>query len=51
MSPVNKLRFRDEEVSIGDGGSGQITMKLYDTLTGSQVGKLDDPMGWIVKVK
>ena len=51
VSPVNKLRFQEEEIAIGDGGIGQLTMKLYDTLTGIQFGKIDDTMGWITKVK
>lgn len=51
VSPVNKLCFKGEEVGIGDGGIGSITMKLYDTLTGIQFGKIDDPMNWVVKVK
>lgn len=51
VSPVNKICFKGEEIGIGDGGIGKVTMRLYDTLTGIQFGKLDDPMGWIVKVK
>jgi len=38
-------------MAIGDGGIGQLTQKLYDTLTGIQWGKDDDPYGWRVEVK
>lgn len=51
VSPVDKICFKGEEIAIGQGGIGTITQKLYDTLTGIQFGKIDDPMDWIVKVK
>ena len=31
---------------INDGKIGEITHKLYDTITGIQWGKLPDDMGW-----
>ena len=50
ISPVGKLRLRDEEVTFGDGGIGKLSQKLYDTLTGIQYGRLEDPFGWILKL-
>ena len=50
ISPVGKLRYRDDVMTIGDGGIGELTQKLYDTLTGIQWGRLEDPMGWRVKL-
>ena len=50
ISPVGTLALRDEKVTIGDGGIGKISQKLYDTITGIQTGKLPDEMGWRVKV-
>ena len=50
VSPVSKLCYQGEELQIGDGGIGHITMDLYNTLTGIQFGKIEDPMGWVVKV-
>ena len=35
---------------ISDGKIGPLTQKLYDTLTGIQWGKIEDPKGWIVPV-
>ena len=29
---------------------GEVTQMLYDTLTGIQWGKIDDPYGWTVEV-
>ncbi len=50
ISPVGKLRYRDEVMTIGDGSIGPISQKLYDTVTGIQLGTLDDPFGWRVTV-
>lgn len=46
VSPVGKLRYMDDVFTIGDGGIGELTQKLYDEITGIQWGKLDDPYGW-----
>jgi branched-chain amino acid aminotransferase len=50
ISPVGKLRYKDDVMVIGDGGIGELTQKLYDTLTGIQWGRLEDPLGWRVKL-
>ena len=50
VSPVNKLRYEDEVMNIGDGSIGELTQKLYDELTGIQWGKLPDTRGWRVTV-
>ncbi|MCC8048941.1 MAG: branched-chain amino acid aminotransferase, partial [Oscillospiraceae bacterium] len=50
ISPVGKLRYKDEVMEIGGGKIGPVSQKLYDTLTGIQWGKLDDPYGWRVTV-
>lgn len=36
---------------ISGGHIGELTQKLYDTLTGIQWGKLPDTKGWIVPVE
>ncbi|MCF0143058.1 MAG: branched-chain amino acid aminotransferase [Parasporobacterium sp.] len=50
ISPVGKLRYKDDVMVIGDGGIGPVSQKLYDTVTGIQLGKLEDTHGWRVKV-
>ena len=50
ISPVGKLRFRDEVMTIADGQTGPLSLKLYETITGIQTGKLPDPKGWRVRV-
>lgn len=45
ITPVGKLCYRDEALSIGSG-VGTLTQQLYDTLTGIQTGKIKDCLGW-----
>ncbi|MBE6014160.1 MAG: branched-chain amino acid aminotransferase [Lachnospiraceae bacterium] len=51
ISPVGHLRWMDEVIQIGDGGIGPVSQKLYDTVTGIQLGKIEGPKGWSVEVK
>ncbi len=50
ISPVNKIFFKGQEVFIGDNSIGPIARKLYDTLTGIQYGRVEDPFHWITPV-
>lgn len=51
ISPVGHLRWMDEVIQIQDGGIGELSQKLYDTVTGIQLGKVEGPEGWVVEVK
>ena len=51
ISPVGELRYKDDVITINDFKIGELTQKLYDTLTGIQWGKLEDKYGWTVEVK
>ena len=50
ISPVGKLRYVDEVMDINGGKIGELSQKLYDTITGIQTGKLEDEFGWRVNV-
>ena len=50
ISPVGKLRYVDEVMTINGGNIGELSQKLYDTITGIQTGKLADERGWRVTV-
>ncbi|MDO4315887.1 MAG: branched-chain amino acid aminotransferase [Oscillospiraceae bacterium] len=50
VSPVKELDWKGDKVDISGGKIGELTQKLYDTLTGIQWGKLPDTKGWIVPV-
>jgi branched-chain amino acid aminotransferase len=47
VSPVGVLGYRDDVVTVGSGGVGPVTRRLYDTLTGIQYGRLPDRLGWL----
>jgi branched-chain amino acid aminotransferase len=48
ISPVGQFTYRDRTVAVGDGKTtGALTLKLYETLTGIQYGRLPDPHGWV----
>ena len=50
ISPVGKLRYKDDVMDINGGNIGELSQKLYDTITGIQLGRLEDNRGWRVKV-
>ena len=50
ISPVGTLKFGEEAFEINGGKIGEVSQKLYDTITGMQVGKVEDKFGWIVEV-
>lgn len=50
ISPVGQLYFRGEEVLVNGGKMGELSQKLYDTLTGIQYGRVEDPFGWSMKL-
>ena len=50
ISPVGKLVFKDSELTVRDGGVGDLSKRLYDTLYGIQTGILADDLGWTIEV-
>ncbi len=49
ISPVGKIVDHGREICMESGMSemGPVTKKLYDTLTGIQMGRIEAPKGWI----
>ena len=49
ISPVGKIYDHGDEICFPSGMEkmGPTTQKLYDTLTGIQMGRLEAPEGWI----
>ena len=52
LSPVGKVVDHGKEILFPSGMEkmGPITQKLYDTLTGIQMGRIDAPTGWIKEI-
>lgn len=53
ISPVGKICDHGKEICFPSGMDemGPVTKKLYETLTGIQMGKLEAPEGWIKEIK
>lgn len=50
ISPVGMLEYKGEKIVLNNGEIGELSMKLYNTLTGIQRGRVEDKFGWITKV-
>lgn len=52
ISPVGKIVDHGEEICLPSGmeDMGPVTKKLYDTLTGIQMGRIKAPEGWIKEI-
>ena len=50
ISPVGKLRYKDDVMTINNNEIGEVSQKLYDTITGIQWGRIEDEFGWTVFV-
>ena len=53
ISPVGKIVNHGEEICFPSGMDemGPVTKKLYETLTGIQMGEIEAPEGWICEIK
>lgn len=53
ISPVGKINDHGKEICFPAGMEemGPVTKKLYETLTGIQMGHLEAPEGWIYEIK
>ena len=50
ITPVGEVVHRNGSFTIGDGGSGALTMKLRETLLGIQQGTIADTHGWMHRI-
>ena len=52
ISPVGKINDHGTEICFASGmdGMGPVIKKLYDTLTGIQMGRIEAPAGWIHEI-
>ena len=51
ISPIGELCYKGKKHIINKGKIGELSQKLYDTLTGIQWGTREDSHGWTVLVK
>ncbi|MCJ8006483.1 branched-chain amino acid aminotransferase [Lederbergia wuyishanensis] len=51
ISPIGELSWHGEKIIINNGKTGELSKKIYDSLTGIQTGAVEDPFGWRVNVE
>ncbi|MFO7847426.1 MAG: branched-chain amino acid aminotransferase [Balneolaceae bacterium] len=51
ISPVGLIHHQGKTIELDREKIGPFAKKMYDTITGIQYGKLDDPYGWVHPVK
>ncbi len=53
ICPIGKINDHGKEICIPTGmdAAGPVIQKLYDTLTGIQMGTIEGPEGWVHEVK
>ncbi len=53
ISPVGKIVDHGKEICLPSGmdDMGPVTRKLYETLTGIQMGRIEAPKGWICEIE
>ncbi|MGI6751890.1 MAG: branched-chain amino acid aminotransferase [Anaerovoracaceae bacterium] len=50
ISPVGELCWQGRKITINGGKIGRVSQRLYDELTGIQLGEKEDKFNWIVEV-
>lgn len=51
ISPIGELNWQGDKLVINNGETGELSKRVYDTVTGIQTGAIEDPFGWVVEVK
>jgi branched-chain amino acid aminotransferase len=50
ISPIGEMNWKGRKMVINDKQTGELSKKLYDTLTGIQTGQVEDPFNWTIEV-
>ncbi|MCA0971335.1 branched-chain amino acid aminotransferase [Halobacillus litoralis] len=50
ISPVGQLNWSGQKMDINDGEIGELSQKLYDTITGIQRGHIEDTEDWTIQI-
>ena len=51
ISPVGHLSYQGREFTVGEGGIGPLTRRLYDEILGLQYGDRPDPHNWVTLIQ
>lgn len=51
ISPIGELYWNGHHMLINQGVTGDLSKQVYDTITGIQYGRLEDPFHWTMNVE
>jgi len=51
ISPIGQLTWAGKDMIVNGGQTGEISKRIYDTITGIQYGKVEDPFNWSVPIE
>lgn len=51
ISPVGELNWDGNIITINEGKTGELSARIYETITGIQYGKIEDKFGWTQEVE
>src|SRR5699024_1860429 len=51
ISPIGELFWNGHHMLINQGVTGDLSKKVYDTITDIQYGRLEDPFHWTMNVE
>ncbi len=50
ISPIGEFNWQDTKFVVNEGKTGELSEKLYATLTGIQTGEVEDPFNWVIEL-
>ncbi len=50
ISPIGEFNWNGNIIKVNDGKTGELSSRIYDTITGIQSGSIEDTMNWTVKI-
>ncbi|MGY4688667.1 branched-chain amino acid aminotransferase [Salibacterium sp. K-3] len=51
ISPVGKLKWKDDELVVNNNQTGALSYDLYETIAGIQTGEKEDMLGWTIPLQ
>jgi len=50
ISPIGELHWNGENIQVNSSQVGEVSSRLYHTITGIQTGRLEDHREWTIRV-
>lgn len=50
ITPIGELKWEGKQIIINNGEIGELSLKIYNTITGIQIGKEKDAFNWIIEI-